>query len=101
MVLTKPIRGLIFQPTLPTQQKHAAGIPCVVELTEALRELTFLCPWRSRQGPPTGRCWKPSKQLLCPSPLQKSKRLSNIKVDVVLMGKSKELIFHPLLHGRR
>ena len=37
MVLTKPIRGLIFHPTLPTQQKHAAGIPCVVELTDTQR----------------------------------------------------------------
>lgn len=47
IVLIKASRGLIFHPTLPTQQKNATvlRIPYVVELTEPFRALTFLCPW--------------------------------------------------------
>lgn len=46
IVLTKASRGLIFHPTLPTQQKNATvlRIPYVVELTEPFRAHLPLLP---------------------------------------------------------
>lgn len=100
MGLTKPIRGLIFHPTLPTQQKHAVGIPYVVELT-AIQRAHLPLPVVKQAGSSCRAVPETQQAAALPFSTSESKQLPNLKVEVVLMGKSKELIFHPLLHGRR